>query len=204
MQGKYVTSEIWSNSPADVFLLAAGEGSRMGTSKPLLDFDGTTILERMVVSFRNGGLARVRVVGRKDDHELAEATLATGAAYVVNPRPDLGMAGSIVKAIENCDASWLGVCPADLPLLSATTISACVAALGGDVVQPSSEGRPKHPVFIHKRQFPNLKARLREGFTLRDCLPEIEARTLIESPNPLQFRDVDTPDDVQALLRALR
>lgn len=204
MQGNYAISEIWSNSPADVFLLAAGEGSRMGTSKPLLDFDGSTILERMVAAFRNGGLARVRVIGRKDDHRLAEATLAAGAAYVVNPRPDLGMAGSIITAIENCDAPWLAVCPADMPLLSSATISACVAALAGDVVQPSSEGRPKHPVFIHKRQFTIMKARLHEGFTLRDCLPEIEARTLIESPNPLQFRDVDTPDDVEALLRALR
>jgi CTP:molybdopterin cytidylyltransferase MocA len=176
----------------------------MGTSKPLLNFNGVTILERMVSAFRCAGLPRIRVIGRKEDHELAEATLAAGAAFVVNPRPDLEMAGSILIAIENCDAPWMAVCPTDMPLLSAATIAACVDALEGDVVQPSTDGRPKHPVFLHKRRFPGLKARLHEGYTLRDCLSEIEAITRVPSDNPMQFKDVDTPEDVEALLRGLR
>lgn len=204
MQGKYVTSETWLNSPADVFLLAAGSGTRMGASKPLMDFDGESILRRMTTSFRAAVLSRIRVIGRVDDHELAEATLAAGAAYVQNPRPDLEMAGSILVAIENCDSQWMAVCPADMPLLTSAPIAACLDNLAGDVVQPSCEGLPKHPVFLNRSLFPKLQARLREGFTLRDCLAEIETRTLIESPNPMQFRDVDTPEDIDALLRALR
>jgi CTP:molybdopterin cytidylyltransferase MocA len=173
----------------------------MGVSKPLMDFDGVSVLERMVDAFRGAGLARIRVIGRENDHDLAESALALGAAYIVNPRPDLGMAGSALVALDSADSTWLAICPADMPLLTTEPIEACVAALEGDVVQPSCEGRPKHPVFLSRAIAPIIRTRLQEGFTLRDALPKPDERRLVPVDNPAQFCDVDTPEDVVRLLR---
>jgi molybdopterin-guanine dinucleotide biosynthesis protein A len=43
-------------------ILAAGESTRMGSPKALLQFQGKTFLEHLVVTLRNAGLHEIRML----------------------------------------------------------------------------------------------------------------------------------------------
>lgn len=191
------------NSSIEVYLLAAGQGTRFGGSKPLFVFDGKPVLERVVGAFQDAGLASIFVIGRPDDGALAMAATKCGAKFLVGSHPELDMAGSVLAAIENCKSDWMALCPADLPLLTPTPIRDCVAALEGDVVQPSCAGRPKHPVFLSNGLFSMVRSKLLSGHTLRDCLAEPVRRKLVESDDALQFWDMNTPSDLASMMDAL-
>lgn len=186
--------------PVEVYLLAAGVGERMGASKPLLKFGKTTVLGAMAKAFREAGLRKLRVIGRKDDAELAQVTFDLGARYIFNLEPQRGMSGSILEAMEDCESDWLCVCPADMPLLQSATLTKCTENLFGNVVQPICENRRRHPAFLNISLRFELRAFLQEGGNLRQFLHEKHINT-VEAEPCWQFSDIDTPEDYERILK---
>lgn len=185
----------------EVYFLAAGKSERMGYSKPLLPFKAGTVLFTMVNSFREAGLQKIRVIGRADDPDLARETNVLNARYIFNLEPESGMASSILEALDDCRSSWMCVTPADIPLLTSNTISACLEALeGAEIVQPECLGKGKHPIFLKSNLALEMRPFLRQGGTLRDFLATQSVRK-ISRPNPTEFMDMDTHDDYIRLLQ---
>lgn len=188
----------------EAYLLAAGESSRMGTPKPMLAFGKTTVFERMVDSLRQGGIKNVRIIGRKDDSDLAQKAADLHVRYIVNADTERGMAGSILEAVEDCISTWMAVCPADLPLIKPSTVAACLHGLATEcsVVQPICQASLKHPVFIHSNLRRELRQALQHGVILRDFLRDHRV-AVVEVDDPRQFEDMDTPQQYHRLLAEL-
>lgn len=187
----------------EAFLLAAGESRRMGSSKPLLPFGETTVLAVMVNAFRFAGFEPVSMVHRAEDVALVEAAVSLNLRTVVNPSPASGMSSSVAVAAEMAIADWLAVCPCDIPLLTSETLSRLVQALRGcaaDVLQPSVDGRQKHPVLLRRTWLWEQVSRLRSGVSLRELLAEAEL-AVVECLDSVEFLDFDTPEEYRALLR---
>lgn len=195
-----------------VLILAAGAGRRMGgRAKCLLEVQGHSLLERLVRSVRSLGLhTPVLVLG----HHAADiqAHLAQWPEHitprqVVNPAPEDDPASSLhlgLRALDG-DVQAVMVLLADQPLINATDIGAVLHAFqrrppGSQVLVPMVNGVPGHPVMFDAAVRADLLAAPGTGLRQwRAAHPQATLPWVVD--NPHHTRDLDTPEDVDALAR---
>jgi molybdenum cofactor cytidylyltransferase len=193
-------------------ILAAGQSSRMGRPKALLRIPprGDTFLERIISTFRRGGLADLVVVGRPDDQLLrAELTrIDPSIPYVVNPAPERGQLSSLVAGIDAAEsrgAAGVLVLPVDIPLVRHDTIATLLAASAepsATIVRPGHQGRHGHPVVFTAALFGDVRsADMAVGAKAVVHRHAGSVRT-IEVDDPGILRDVDEPRDYRDLFNA--
>lgn len=142
-------------NPVTPVILAAGESSRMGRAKALLDFGGLTGIGRILATCRKAGLSRpIAVVGH--DPEPIRAELAgTEAAVVENADWKRGQTSSIQRGLRALPAGaeafllW----PVDLPLVAETTVRALLGVWKKrnpfkKIWLPVFEGHRAHPALF--------------------------------------------------------
>ena len=136
----------------DGIVLAAGESTRMGTPKPLLDIDGTTFLERAVHVLREGGCRYVVAVVNDDDwiERLADVS---GAAVVINDAENSEQVDSLRLGIANLPEGAAGVLvlPVDFPRVTAETVRTLIHEFErapAPVLNPAYDGVAGHPVLF--------------------------------------------------------
>ena len=177
-------------------ILAAGESSRMGVPKALLEWDGSTFAERLARLFREAAEDAVVVLGH--DAERIAARLA-GVRTVVNHQYRRGMLTSLQCGLRAADAERYLFTLVDLPAVALTTVKA-VAEAGGDVVIPRCLGRSGHPVAF-SRQVARELLELPETGSARDVLKRDFGRIrYVDVDDPEIARDIDTPDEYRALV----
>lgn len=195
-----------------VLILAAGAGRRMGgRAKCLLEVQGQSLLERLVRAVRRLGLhAPMLVLG----HHATEiqAHLAQWPAHltprqVVNSAPEDDPASSLhqgLRALDD-DVQAIMVLLADQALIDAADIGAVLNAFqrrppGCRVLMPMVNGVPGHPVVFDASVRADLLAA--PGTSLRQwrtAHPQTTLPWVVD--NPHYTRDLDTPDDLDALAR---
>lgn len=181
----------------------------MGRPKLLLPWQGSTLLDHLVRSLRQGGADRLVLVTRVDDAALANWAAVAGVDLTVNPEPARGMLSSVWCGLEALGAAAVAqvaeallVCPADHPTVRAETVAALLARLraGALLVVPTHGGRRGHPLAIAPALVTEiLDLDLTVG--LRQLL-ERRAESLVELPvdDPGVVLDVDTTEDYERLL----
>ncbi len=106
-------------------ILAAGEGTRMGSAGPkvLLPICGVPMLEYVVRAFRGAGLRRIVVVVGKGADDVMDAFSGGGLEFVVQ-RQRLGTAHAVAEALAVMEGHTgaVVIAPGDAPLLSADNV----------------------------------------------------------------------------------
>ncbi len=182
-----------------------------GRAKCLLQVQGQSLLERLVRAVRGLGLhTPVLVLG----HHAAEiqAHLAHWPDHlmprqVLNPAPGDDPASSLHMGLRALDADVQAVMVllADQPLINAADIGTVLDAFqrrpaGCRVVMPMVDGVPGHPVVFDAAVRAGLLAA--PGTSLRQWRAAHPSTTLPWAvDNPHHTRDLDTPEDVDALAR---
>jgi CTP:molybdopterin cytidylyltransferase MocA len=162
----------------------------MGRAKPLLRLGEETLLER---ALRHCAGYPSVVVASRAVAEFAGAHVRC----LINGEPERGMTHSLRLAHAAIDpASALLVVPADLPFLDGELIARVASAPQADVVYPTWNGRPGHPVRFSVAARARL-AQLPEGDTLRVLRddPALIRRSIGPVDARTQF-DIDTEDDL--------
>jgi len=182
-------------------LLAAGNGSRLGQPKALVDLAGSTLAERGVALLGDGGADPVIVVTGAVPVELP------GVIAVHNPDWETGMGSSLATgllALSGGDAEAAVIALADQPLVGPESVRRLIAAFrsGVGVAVAAYQGRPRNPVLIAREHWPAV-LELADGDTgARPFLrahPELVA--LIECGDTGRPDDVDTPEDLARVRR---
>src|SRR3982074_1469884 len=113
-------------------VLAAGESSRLGQPKQLLQFRSKTLVRRIVDAARESGCSPLVVVIGSDKEKIARELEQTNAVTVENVNWNNGRGTSIRSAVQylieiapNMEAIVLLVC--DQPLVDAHTIEQLIA-----------------------------------------------------------------------------
>ena len=113
-------------------ILAAGNSSRLGQPKQLLQFRGQTLVWRSVDAAREAGCSPIVVVVGSDKEKVAREAEQTNAVTVENVHWNNGMGTSIRAAMRhlvgiapNMEAVVLLVC--DQPLVDSRTIEQLIA-----------------------------------------------------------------------------
>jgi CTP:molybdopterin cytidylyltransferase MocA len=178
-------------------LLAAGEGSRLGQPKALVELGGQTLAERGVALLRCGGAGPVVVVTGAAPVDIQ------GVRIVHNPQWRSGMGSSLVAGLQALEhqptAGAAVIALADQPLVGAEAVRRLVAAYrdGAGVAVAAYAGKPRNPVLIAREHWAAV-AGLAAGDT--GARPFLRAHpelvTLVECGDTGSPDDVDTPEDL--------
>lgn len=136
-------------------LTAAGESTRMGSPKPLLPWNGATLIEHQIRSLLDGGAAEVIVVlGHKAD--TVERSIRdmqhTNVRCVLNPLYQQGKTTSIKAGLNavSADADAIMLLAVDQPR-SAAIVSMVIDAHydgGALITSPRYDGHGGHPLIF--------------------------------------------------------
>lgn len=186
---------------------AAGRSVRMGRPKLLMEFDGRTLVRRVVEALRGGGIDRVIVVSPADGPDAAairSEAAAGGAEVVVPPVQPAEMRDSIELGIARLDVvpgpTAVALTPGDVPGLTPTLVARLLATAHEQpdrLVIPVHDGRRGHPVVLPwdvARQVRELPAdRGVNALVERHRERIVELAVAIGSA----IVDVDTPADLE-------
>jgi len=188
-------------------LLAAGRGARLGQPKAALELCGRTALERCVTELREGGADEVRVVVAAGDEAALAVAGRAGAVVVYNREPSRGQTSSLragLAAGPPPSAPWL-LHTVDHPLLRAEDVAAVLAGCAPPfaIAVPVVGGRRGHPVAFAPSVAAELAA-LGDDQPAHDVVRRDPHRVhLVPRSNPWLVADLDTPQDLAAVLEEL-
>jgi len=187
-----------------VLVLAAGDSTRMGSPKALLDWHGVPLVDHILRVAREAGCTRaVVVVGRDADAIQARAALYD-ARVVRNPDPDRGQISSLQAGMAVAEGAVL-CWPVDVPLAGVADVTALMAALQADgdgICVPVFEGVRGHPMLVGAGMVGEFLA-LPPGATARTVLEQHpDAVREVPVMNPGVLADIDTPEEYARALRA--
>lgn len=185
-------------------LLAAGQGSRFGRPKALVELDGQTLAERGVTLLRAGGTDPVLIVTGAAQVELRPEHQAR---TVYNGEWRTGMGSSLRAALRALTELEAGpeigavvVALADQPLVGAEAVGRLIAAYraGAGVAVAAYGGKPRNPVLLAREHWPEVIATATGDQGARAFLrarPELV--TLVECGDTGRPDDIDTPADLE-------
>ena len=189
--------------PVGAVVLAAGEASRMGSNKLLLDMGGQPLVRHVVEAASEGGCHVVHVVY----HDDAVREAIGGAAHCVyNPQAASGQATSLQAGLQSMPEDMAGalVLLGDQPLVGARTVNLLLRAWRREGARPAvaaaygerSAWRP--PVLLDRSLWSDVMslegdAGARQLFQKR---PEL-LDSVLAAGRP---DDVDTPEDYAKIL----
>jgi CTP:molybdopterin cytidylyltransferase MocA len=178
-------------------LLAAGEGSRFGRPKALVELNGQTLAERGVALLRAGGADPILVVTGAAPVELS------GTRSVYNPEWRTGMGSSLRTALraltDTTEVGAVVVALADQPLVGAAAVARLIAAYhdGASVAVAAYDGQPRNPVLLARPHWAEVIATATGDQGARAFLrTRRDVITLVECGDTGRPDDVDTPADL--------
>lgn len=184
---------------------AAGRSRRMETSKLLLPWQGTTVIEHLIATLTRPDITAVVIVIRPDDVALQAVVQRTSVLAVIPDHEPPDMRDSVeigLRAIRQRftptdDEGWLLI-PADHPLLKAEVLDGLLK------LWSMRDCEALMPTFNHKRGHPTL---LNWSLAARvEQLPrDVGVNALLRSPATRVnewptgcesvLADLDTPED---------
>ena len=193
-----------------VLLLAAGQGSRLGSHpKALLKQGGVTLLNRLLDAVQPFNPIEFIVVtgfhGDAIEQSLAQmdSSFSRSIRLLRNPHSEVGQPSSVRLGIEalhsNFDALLIAL--SDQPTITATEIGQLLRAFsqrsaGKEIVLPMVDGQRGNPVIFSKKALQNTVA-----------IPDLSCRAYMDAhPEQVQpwhtdnaafICDVDTPEDMK-------
>ena len=182
-------------------LLAAGQGSRFGRPKALVELDGQTLAERGVAMLLAGGADPVLVVTGAAPVELAPGPQVR---IVHNAEWRTGMGSSLRAALRAlpADAGAAVVALADQPLVGAEAVARLIAAYrsGASVAVAAYDGKQRNPVLLAREHWAGVIAAATGDQGARAFLrarPDLV--TPVECGDTGQPDDIDTPADLDRI-----
>ena len=184
-------------------MLAAGESSRFGQPKQLLEWQGEALVRRAARIALEGGLSPVVVVTGAHAEQVRQALAGLEVSVVENPAWQEGQAASLRAGLSKLPAS-AGAAVfllADQPLVTPALVRGLLAVHCSSlsaIVAPLIDGQRGNPVLFDRVTFPDLLTLQGDqgGRVLFSRYPV--AWLPWHDTGPL--RDVDTPADFRALL----
>lgn len=187
-------------------VLAAGQSRRMGQNKLLLPYGAATVIETIVDEIAACPQVRDLVVVTGHERERIEAQLSPRRVRCVF-NPDYARADMLVSIQTGLRALTSSVDAAlivlgDQPRLRRDIVQRVIEAAEPDrLIIPSFKMKRGHPILIPRAMWPAILA-LPPQAMLRDLIhAHAEHIRYVIVDDDSVLRDIDTPDDYQAVLR---
>ena len=195
-----------------IVLLAAGEGSRMGSiPKALLRKDGKSLLEAFCLSIDVIDPVEFLVVtgfhAQAIESELSSLVkqLKTPVTVIQNSNAGQGQGSSVRLALESLKSDFdvLAVCLSDQPNVGAQELHTLLSEFDQrnsleQIVMPQVNGQRGNPVLFAKNTIETILSK--PGMACRPFMDQHpELIKVYKTDNPAYVLDVDTEADIQKL-----
>lgn len=187
---------------ATAVVLAAGESSRLGHPKQLLDFHGAPLLDAAVTTARAAPVAQVVVALGGAADEVRDVADLAGVDVAMNPDFGAGCATSIRAALGLVreDVDGIVLLLGDQPGVTVESITALLAGAGDRAVGVCEyDDGLGHPLWFARRMFEPLLG-LHGDKAVWKLVDGGEDVARVRVPGRVP-RDVDTWGDYQSLLK---
>lgn len=176
-------------------LLAAGQGSRLGRPKALVEVGGRRLADRAVAVLRDAGLAPVVVVSGAAPIDLPGVLVAHNPGWVT------GMGSSLRTGLDALppDADAVVVSLVDQPGVGPEAVRRLVAAYeaGAEIAVATYDGEPRNPVLLARAHWPAVAESATGDRGARAFLrahPDLV--TQVECGDIASADDIDTREDL--------
>jgi molybdenum cofactor cytidylyltransferase len=190
--------------PVTGIILAAGCGSRMGSTKQLLPFENTTILGRVIATAKASMLDDIVLVLGFQADSIRAALDLDGIRVVENPDWEKGQSFSLAAGLSTLSGRTGGVLflLGDQPLVSVHTINQLVSVFQTTdhwILVPRFKGKRGNPVLVASPLFSRLICPAGDAGA-RILFQEYGTRTQsVAVADAGILKDVDTPADYRNL-----
>ena len=193
-------------------ILAAGASMRLGRCKALVEFEGSSVLERLV---RAGACfdARPALVVSGADHESIARALPDGAELVFNALWSRGRSGSVRCARDARAGFDLCLAPVDVPLVTASVFQELLASWLAHAQPPrgwlaqctrEAEGVSYgHPLIVGRELLAELEL-LAPDAPLSELRRRADPLLAVAVESQSIHDDLDSPSDLERLARRTR
>ena len=160
-------------------VLAAGNGSRMGTAKAQIEIAGKRLVDRAVSMLREAGCSDVYVVLGAWIGEVP------GAKIIINENWREGMGSSLRTGLTHISSmpeiESVIVSLVDLPGLTATAV-AQIRSSPGEIVMGTFGGKPGHPVKFSRAHW---------GGIIDSAVGDVGAQAYLSTRSDIVFVELD-------------
>lgn len=181
-------------------ILAAGESKRMGFPKMLLDFNGLSMLEKVINNIKSSDADNIMVVLGSDKDALTPLVANCSVNYCYNDHYKDGMLSSVKSGIRNLPQGTDAVLifQGDQPFIYKDVINNVIRSFRNSekgIVIPVCNNKRGHPLLADRKYFDEIeKLDDKEGlrslaYRFSDDVSEIET-----ADNGI-LRDFDTYED---------
>ncbi len=190
-------------------ITAAGTSSRMGDFKPLMPYEGTTIIQTIIRKLKDCVAGDIVVVGGHRFEELSKVVENEGAFAVLNENYQSNhMFDSICIGLRSIygKADKLFFWPTDVPGVRPETLEKLLNISETNTVSaiiPYYRDEPGHPMLIMKSAFDTILSH--DGNKgLRGAVNKLELAVRANTDDPFIVMDTDTQEQYRALLNLER
>lgn len=193
-----------AGGPVAAVILAAGASTRMGRPKLLLEWQGRTLLKRVVETALASGLQEITVVTGPETQRMADELTDLPVRLVENPDYAQGMSTSLRAGLAGLSDEIAAalILLADQPLVTVDVIRALIDEYdrtGGPIVQPVYGDQPGNPVLFDRSLFGELQAQQGDQGGREVVRRRREQVRRVQFEDASFQQDVDTPADYEAL-----
>lgn len=187
-------------------VLAAGGGRRFGGPKALVEFGGSTLVQRCAETLAAGGCGPVlAVVGAEAPRVIRSARVAT-QCVAINPDWEQGLSSSLrigLRMTWSTDVGATVVALADQPLVSAVAVERLIAAwaAGAQAAVSTYGGAARNPVIFDRSVWGEVAEAAAGDEGARGWLRRSPAVVRVACDDAGAPDDVDTPQDLARLRR---
>lgn len=187
-------------------ILAAGESSRMGADKALLQYGNATFLEHLVSLFLPRVSPVIVVLGHHAEKIRAALAARSGLQIAVNAEYQAGQLSSLQAGLRAlpADSESALVTLVDHPAVAPSTIDAMIErfrAAGAPLLIPRYQGRRGHPVLFSRSILDEILALPSSASAKQVVHAHHHDAVYVDVADPGVLQDVDTPGDYRTLLQ---
>jgi molybdenum cofactor cytidylyltransferase len=189
-------------------LLAAGESKRMGRTKQLLEWEGRTILQRVLENLSRSRVDEVILVLGHEAERILQTLDTRTVKVVINKSYKEGMITSIQQGLINLndEVEAFFIVLADQPEVGPEIFDRLIGEFRRvvpqkNIVLPAFHSRRGHPALFGAK-YKNEALRIEGDVGFRQVLQEHPEEILtVEMDTDSILQDIDTPDDYQKQLK---
>jgi molybdenum cofactor cytidylyltransferase len=182
-------------------ILAAGESSRMGSAKALLEFRGETFLDRLIRCFEERCSPVIVVLGHEPEVIRVGVRSPGAAKFVLNAQYHIGQFSSLQCGLRAVTPDVEGVIftPVDHPNIEPATLATLIDS-GAPIAIPQYLGRHGHPVLFSRSLVQEFLALAPDGQARTVLHRHASEIRYIDVPDAGILDDIDDPDAYHRLL----
>ena len=156
-------------------ILSAGESSRMGSPKALLDYQGRPFLEHLLEATRHPKIGLTRVVLGANAESICRKIKLDPAAVIVNREWKKGQLSSMqaaIRSLRSGETDGILLCLIDHPLISAALVGQLIHQFyesGKLIIIPTYNNKRGHPIIFSSALYGELL----------EAPPEVGARAVV-------------------------